>query len=975
MPSPREAQRASRLLLALIFTFTLSLASCGFSSGGGNSTPPTPPGTPPPSPGGPPPVTDNVTVLVTPPGSQIPVQGYQSLTAIVEGAVDTTVQWKITSGSAALVGSGNTVGLRSSSPGQVTVTATSLADNSKNASATVTFVASPVPRTDHPRMWVTSDQLPKLRSWASGSNPIWQKGMVFTSAAYKATADAHWCWSNGQGKCGSVPPGQPDTGWSSIDCGNNCASTEVYASMFALMSMVDPAGQTARDNWGVRAHDLIMWEMNQMALGFADVPYRNAGYVDGDRAHLFGSTWARVVDWLQAGNYLSTTDKQTILKVFKMWGQFLATGKTSYGYVMNQEPLPLFTYNDPSLLGSQRKVRISANTYWNAATSVLTSIVLALDAADDPPVNPGDPADTIYPDGTANTLRAYLKLLTGAYLYTEWANFEDAHIVASAYGLAYPFSCKVDTQNHGTMPQCLGQNAGGIHTEGTQYLDTIPDLANSLWMLHTAGYDDPAAYGPQMSLWTSSWWALMSRYYLHSIVPEATSYGSNANGAETRYLNFAFGDLRQEYYRYPTQGAFLAMIAGDLQTGLFDERLNTSYWILSSAADDNLFDRLQLATKSFDYPVFYFITYDPSKNPIDAPDPRSSMPEKQVYSDSVGRLIARTDWTSDATIFSYLCGAGLIDHELNDCGSFWFYRKGEWLEKTENMYDSTIQIPSNLMTAAYQNTETSNLWWNPPGGDVLEHEQYDSGAPFFHLVQNGVAKNRRVSYGPAYAYAFADTTDTYNCRASVPATNSVTHASRDVLWIKPDWIVVYDRGETNTGGLDKAVYFGFTGSALVNGHTITETTSSGQKLYVEALLPSSASITLSPITPFADADPISGNVEIDAGSVQSVRFLNVLQGADGGASQIETQLLQSSSGTKFDGAVIGTLAVLFVNDATQTFSSVTYSVPSSVTAHYVTGLIPGGAYSVTTSAKGNNNEVTVTPGGTSAADSAGVLTF
>lgn len=952
------------------------MTACGVSTGGsssGGTTPPPSGGNPAPAP--PPPAAGVVTLTITPPASQIAIHGYQSFTAIISGTVNTSVTWKITAGSGTLVGSGNTIGVTSTTANAVTITATSAADHSKTATATVTFTAAPTPRTDHPRLWITSDQLPKLRGWASNSNPIWQNGMALTSVAYKATADAHWCWSNGQGECGSVPSGQPDSGWSSIDCGNNCPSTETYASMFALMSMVDPAGQTARDNWGVRAHDMIMWEMNQMALGFANAPYRNVGYLDGDRAHLFGSSWARVVDWLQAGNYLSSGDKRTILKVFKLWGQFFATGNSGYGFVMAQQPAPLYTYNDPSLLSTQRKVRISANTYWNAATAVLTSIVLALDPADDPPVNPGDPPNTIYSDGSANTLHAYLTLLTGAYLYTEYANFEDPHVVSAAYGLSDPYTCKSSTLAGGNIASCLGQNAGGIHTEGTQLLDTVSDLANALWMLHTAGYDDPNLYGPQVSLWSSSWWALMYRDYLHSIVPEPSTYGSDANGPEIRYLDFAFGELHQEYYRFSIQGAFLAMLAQDSQSGLFDERLNGSYWILSSATEDNLYDRLQQATYSYDYPVFYFATYDPSKDPVHAPDPRPAMPETQIYSPAVGRLLARTDWTSNATIFSYLCGPALIDHELNNCGTFSFYRKGEWLEKTESMYDQSLQVPPNLMVSAYHNTTASNSWWNPSGGGVFESQQYDTGAPFWHLVQNGIPKNQRVSYGPAYVYAFADATDMYNSNASTPATTGVTHASRDVFWLKPDWVLVYDRGETSAGGLDKSVYFGFTGSATVNGHTTIETTSSGQQLYVETLLPSSPTITLGSITPFADADPISGNVEVDGGTSPSVNFLNVLQGADSGESQTSTQLLQSSSGTEFDGAVIGTTAVLFERDVTVPFSSLSYSVPSSVTTNYITGLKPNGAYAVKTAASGTSNQITVTPDGTTLADSAGVLSF
>src|SRR5205807_3564885 len=34
------------------------------------------------------------------------------------------------------------------------------------------------PVSGHPRLWLTASQLPRLRSWATATNPIWQRGLL-----------------------------------------------------------------------------------------------------------------------------------------------------------------------------------------------------------------------------------------------------------------------------------------------------------------------------------------------------------------------------------------------------------------------------------------------------------------------------------------------------------------------------------------------------------------------------------------------------------------------------------------------------------------------------------------------------------------------------------------------------------------------------------------------------------------------------
>src|SRR5207244_4247318 len=148
---------------------------------------------------------------------------------------------------------------------------------------------------------------------------------------------------------------------------------------------------------------------------------------------------------------------------------------------------------------------------------------------------------------------------------------------------------------------------------------------------------------------------------------------------------------------------------------------------------------------------------------------------------------------------------------------------------------------------------------------------------------------------------------------------------------------------------------------------------------VSTLLPANASITAEDPGPDVDAESAAGEPMLYRLRVEdpikpiSARFLHVLQGADGAAQSVPTTLVTSSAGTRFDGAVMNGVAVLFQNDITVPFAGVTYSVPAAVATQYVTGLAPGGTYTVALQPAGNMVQVTITPGGNQPADAGGVL--
>jgi hypothetical protein len=73
------------------------------------------------------------------------------------------------------------------------------------------------------------------------------------------------------------------------------------------------------------------------------------------------------------------------------------------------------------------------------------------------------------------------------------------------------------------------------------------------------------------------------------------------------------------------------------------------------------------------------------------------------------------------------------------------------------------------------------------------------------------------------------------------------------------------------------------------------------------------------------------------------------------------------------GSRSGNTAVVFPTTLGQAFSSTTYTVPSTITRHMVTGLTPGAPYTVGVAANGGTTTVTVTAGGGVNADVGGVI--
>jgi hypothetical protein len=335
------------------------------------------------------------------------------------------------------------------------------------------------------------------------------------------------------------------------------------------------------------------------------------------------------------------------------------------------------------------------------------------------------------------------------------------------------------------------------------------------------------------------------------------------------------------------------------------------------------------------------------------------------------RLFSRTDWTAQASWLTYALSWNQVDHQQADGNHFELYRNGEWLTKARTGY---ANIAEGIASSEFRNTlaiENSR----PQDRDESDWriDLWRRGSQW-NYVASGDPGPLRASFYADFTYAGGDATNLYNA-ASEGATD-VVHASRDLVWLKPDWVVVYDRADAPAGRF-KRVWWQLPAAATVDGLQARVATPGGQQMFITALLPVGA--TMQPVDPANDGvadtvathEPMTQRVMVAAPDGASVRFLHLVQGADAGVTPTPATLI--SSGDGFVGLAVNQTAVLFREEWEQPVSGSRYTAPVGTTRHIITGMEAGAGYRVTVTPAPEGVTVTLAPGGDLRADSAGVL--
>jgi hypothetical protein len=344
------------------------------------------------------------------------------------------------------------------------------------------------PLTGHPRLWVRPADLPRLRSRAVSSNPVYQQGLKPLAESYRSKMD-NGSLIAGDGGCTYCYVTHP---------------LEWGAELFAFMSLIesDPA---VRSDYAQRARTLLMHMMNRAVLGpwDNDSDFRGRVFSTNMRSLFYGEGFPLTVDWIYS--YLTAEDKAVIRAVFLRWQSENLTAATS-GY---DHPEPVWVLNDPILLSDPIRFRTAANNFYLAHMNQIGLMALALDPEDDP----GDPAVN------GDQVRDFLANAIGAWLYVHHR---------------------------------LGQDkaAGAVPPEGPFYGPTgLGRAAEFLLALFTAGYADPGTWGPQVDP-ADPFWQSVVPAFLHLIPPTPAILPGN-EWLGPVYLPADHGDTQDAWFPDP----------------------------------------------------------------------------------------------------------------------------------------------------------------------------------------------------------------------------------------------------------------------------------------------------------------------------------------------------------------------------------------------------------------------------------------
>ncbi len=411
--------------------------------------------------------------------------------------------------------------------------------------------------------------------------------------------------------------------------------------------------------------------------------------------------------------------------------------------------------------------------------------------------------------------------------------------------------------------------------------------------------------------------------YVQGIFSSLTPTGFIPTEAGESYLGqvyqFAsYGDLLRFYVTPDYMGPFALLALLEQENGQ-STHVADARWFDYNVVEGGPPDFYQRMTDPYTFAdtVLYYLLYDPSISPASAPDPRSTYPTMFV-DPGAGRIVAHTDWSPTGTMFDYRASWESINHQDGNAGQFELFRNGEWLTKEMSNYDNN----GLGMTVYYHNT--LGLQNTCPSGDPAAVIQWFEGGELANggqwmLGENAGDPTTQISNGSGYVYADTDMTNLYNrpdIWSAADSIDNITQATRSILWLNNDYIVVYDRATSQSTGLFKRWNLTLITNPVINGNVATEILPSGQQLFVQSLLPANGTITAryaaGDLTTVAELEPSQYVMTIqDPSNPTDTRFLHVLQGADAGAAMVPATYVQSTSGTPFDGAVFGSNAVYF----------------------------------------------------------------
>jgi PKD repeat protein len=312
----------------------------------------------------------------------------------------------------------------------------------------------------------------------------------------------------------------------------------------------------------------------------------------------------------------------------------------------------------------------------------------------------------------------------------------------------------------------------------------------------------------------------------------------------------------------------------------------------------------------------------------------------QYWNQGTGLIVARNDWNYNSTWVAFQLGNLLETDHQQDCqGHLEIQRGPDGLlisanEVGENQLPSTQSLFGNLMviddngvgTQTYRFNQGS--WFGTPGCRILNFES-----------TNG------------YVYAGGDYAASYGLNFT-PGIGTATQLTRQIVYLRPDYIVVHDRAATKSTNDLKQLRWHFLNDPVFNASSNSWVATNGaSKLFGQTF---SRSSLLSSNAAVNCPDDPSGALVYRVATWNAIKATNVtyvtaLQSAPSTtAGMVGTGFIHSTD-NRVEGVQMGTNVVLFGSDAVLNpfTGTLSYTVSgSSPIRHLVTDLPPSRACQV-----------------------------
>lgn len=387
-----------------------------------------------------------------------------------------------------------------------------------------------------------------------------------------------------------------------------------------------------------------------------------------------------------------------------------------------------------------------------------------------------------------------------------------------------------------------------------------------------------------------------------------------------------------------------------------------------------------------------FLFLDPSQPRA----PLSSLP-RSYLANGMGAVAARADWSKDASWMSLRAGPYVEDpnhgEQYFDQGSLALVRGGTPLLINASGWvvheNGGTADENRVYDDNYSSFRGTQYDGNRQLYNVFYVRRLQGSAPAEAFGQTDVTpkddpRTRIAAFQDADSWVYvkaAHVEDMYRRFAAGPA---VASWSREVLYLRPNRFVVYDRTRKGAAGYDQYLAFHFPAApanVAMNDGTRRVTVNFRNRFAGAAtfVYPAGAEVKTVPMYP--DSNPVKAwQLQVRPGDqAQDQRWLSVFDLSadtglasasrlDVGAGPILGTVLSAPEGTSVVVAGTGDQDSVLA-------TSFAYSFPAAFARHVVLGVAPGSAWSVNASCNGNRIDVSATPGGNLLASSAGVLEY